>query len=224
MAVPGVTYVPPSGQGQGPQTFPRRPHGIVGPGNWPGATPRPPRQQRVPLTQEQREANGPCWFYGIGACELQNCNKAHRIMTDLERAAIPSTWLNYNLPENKGEGKGLGKRQQGQSGYQTDRSQMETDDPGKTFKRWEKSNRPSGGPKGEGETAKGSRPCRFVKDGGECPHGRQCYSAWSHPPPAEPVDIARCIQQSMSAKSLSAASASDSGAIPWAGVEPTIQD
>jgi hypothetical protein len=145
-------------------------------------------------------------------------------MTDLERVAIPSIWLNYNLPENKENRKGLGERQQGQSGYQTDHSQSETDDPGQGLKRWEKNNRPSGGPKGEGETANGSRPCRFVKDGGECAHLLQCYSARSHPSPAGPVDIARCVQQSMSAKSLSAASASDSGAIPSTGAKPTIQD
>jgi hypothetical protein len=210
VAVAGVPYVPPSGQGQRPQTFPQTPRGIVDPGNWPDATPRPTKQQRVPITQEQQEANGPCWFYGTGACVRKDCNKAHRIMIYLERVAIPSAWVNWNFP--------------GKDGYRIDRSQTETDDPGKGPKRWEEDNRPSGGPKGEGKAFKGSRPCRFVKDGGVRPHGLLCYSFWSHPPPVDPIDIAEKIKQSASTKSLSAASASDSGAIPWTGVKPAIQD
>jgi hypothetical protein len=155
---------------------------------------------------------------------VQNSNKACGIITDLERAAIPSTWANYNLPENKGEKCGLGKGQQGQLGYQSDCSQTDSDGFGKGPTRWaSKGDRPLGGPKGEGKAAKGSRPCRFLKDGGECLHGLQCYSAWSHPPPAEPVDVEGCVRQSMSNTSLSAASAS-SGAPPFTGIKPTKHD
>jgi hypothetical protein len=224
MAVPGVAYAPRGGQGQGPQTFPQPPNAFVDVGNWPGATPRPQRQPRIQLTPEQGEANGPCWFYAAGACEVQNCSKACRIIIDLERAAIPSAWANWNLPKNEGEGKGFREGQQGQSGYQTDRSRTESDDQGKGPKRWEQGNRPSGGPKGEGKPLKGSRPCRFVKDGGECSHGLQCYSAWSQSPPSEQVDIAACVRQSMSNKSLSAASATDGGTLSLTGVKLTKTD
>jgi hypothetical protein len=213
-AVPGVPYVPPAGKGQGHQMAPQTAHGIVDPGNWLDATPRPGKSS-VPITQEQRDANGPCWFYGTGTCVRKNCNNARRIMTDLERAAIPTTWTNWNLPENERKGTG------GKDGYRTDRSQTETDDPGKGLKRWGKSNRPSSGTKGDGKAGAGTRPCRFIQEGKPCPHGANCYSFWSHLPTAPTgVDIAGLIKQSAS----SGASASDSGAIPWTGVKPTIKD
>jgi hypothetical protein len=154
---------------------------------------------------------------------VQNCSKSHRVLTDKERAAITVTWVNYNFHENQGKKGGFGKNQPGQQGNQSDRSQTESDGLGKGPKCWTKGDRPSRGPKGEGKAGKGSRPCRFVKDGGVCPHGLQCYSAWSHPPPAEPVDIAGCIHQSMSNASLSAASASSGNAPPHTGVKPTQQ-
>jgi hypothetical protein len=222
MAVPGVAYVPQGVQGQGLQAQAQPPNAFSDPGNWPTSTARPQRRRsQIPPPPEQREANGPCWFYGIGTCKVQNCSKARRVLTDKERAAIPAAWINWNLPENQAKKGAAGKGQPGQPGYQSDRSLSESDGLGKGPKRWTKVDRPPRGPKGEGKSVPGSRPCRFVKDGGECPHGLQCYSAWSHPPPAEPVDIAGRAKTSMSNTSLSAASASSGNAPPYTGIEPT---
>ena len=90
-AVPGVPYVPTAGKGQGQPMVPQTAPGIVDPGSWPNATTRP-GEVSVPITQEQREANGPCWFYKTGACVRKNCNKAHRIMTVEEKKSISTTW------------------------------------------------------------------------------------------------------------------------------------
>jgi hypothetical protein len=111
-----------------------------------------------------------------------------------------------------------------QQGSQSDRSYSDSDGLGKNPKRWNKGDRPpkgDGNPKGEGKRAPGPQPCRFIKNGRECPHALQCYSARSHPPPAEPVDILGRIKTSMSNVSLSAASASSVGdAFPERGIKP----
>jgi hypothetical protein len=188
MASPGIETVPKGGKCQESQAQARQGNTFVDPGNWPNSL-APPRRQRsqVPHTQEQREANVPCWFYGAGACKAQNCIKARRILTDKERAAIPATWINWNLPENQAK-KGAGKRQ-GQWDSQSDRSYSESDGAGIGSKRWNRAPKGGGNPNGEGGRVPGSQPCRFIKNGGECPHGLQCFSAWSHPTPAGPVDV-----------------------------------
>jgi hypothetical protein len=209
-AVPGVPYVPPAGDGQGQPMVPQNARGIVDAGNWPNAPTRP-GEMSVTITQEHREANGPCWFYNIGACVRENCNKAHRVVAVEKKKSIPITWVDGNLPENEGLGKG------GKDGYQTDQSQTGTSDSGKGPKRWDK--RPYSGTKGDGKTAgEGSQPCRFIQEGETRPRAVNCYSFWSHPlTESAGVDFAALVKQSAS----SGASASDSGAIPWTGVKPT---
>jgi hypothetical protein len=162
----------------------------------------------MPLSQEQRVANGPCWFFGTGACVRKSCNKDHRVMSVGELEAIPTELCDRSLPENTGEGK-KATPSGGKDGWQTDLSATGTDDAGQYPKRWTRSTTGSG--KGEGKpTGKGSRPCRFVENNRTCPHGADCYSLWSHP---GGIDVGKMAKQSAS----SGASTSDSGNVPWTG-------
>jgi hypothetical protein len=105
MAVPGVEGEAKGGKGVGQwgQGEEQSPNNIVDPGQWPTspAPPRRPPKSKVPRVAEQRAANGPCWFYATGTCIVANCSKEHRIITAQERTNVPTTWVNWHLPENQ---------------------------------------------------------------------------------------------------------------------------
>jgi hypothetical protein len=105
MAMPGIESGPKGGKGvgQGAQGDAQQPNTFFDPGQWPRSTAPPKRPQRsqVPCAAEQRAANGPCWFYATGTCEVANCSKERRVIAAQERANIPATWVNWNLPENQ---------------------------------------------------------------------------------------------------------------------------
>jgi hypothetical protein len=166
---------------------------------------RPPRQQVI-RTAEQRVANGPCWYYAIGACKMTNCSKEHIIISAAERANILAVFVNRNLPENANGGS---------SDSQWNNSQSQTDREAnfEGLKTWTKGDgMPKGGrtTKGEGKGGKNSagKGCRFIREGKTCPHGGACWNVWSHPGiPTEPaVDIQACMKASASVSSVSSAS------------------
>jgi hypothetical protein len=74
---------------------PRNNNAFVDPGQWPDSEPRPKRQPRsqVPRTAEQREANGPWWFFNTGGCIVTDCSNEHRDVIQEERDNIPEAWM-----------------------------------------------------------------------------------------------------------------------------------
>jgi hypothetical protein len=155
MAVLGEQYVPPVGNGKGQALSPND--------NWPAAPPYAGKGiPKLPISKQQREANGPCWFFDTGACIRKGCNKEHRRMSPEELAFIPTEWCNRNLPENKMKGKGR-TPSGGKDGWQTDQSATGADDAGQNPKRW--TQRTTGVGEGEGKpSGKGTRPCRFIEN------------------------------------------------------------
>jgi hypothetical protein len=57
-----------------------------------------PGRLTVVCADEQRTAEGVCWYYATGACKKTYCSKEHRLMSDVERAKILAHFENKNLP------------------------------------------------------------------------------------------------------------------------------
>jgi hypothetical protein len=129
----------------------------------PVATPKPKARNDVPYTDEQRAANGVCWFFNRGSCAKKNCQRTRKILTVEERKQVPESF--WNPPDKSAS-----------SGQESDSAANERTPKGR----------------GRGAVGRGRGPkilgCRYINNREECPHGDRCNFVWAHgKPPMGPA-------------------------------------